>query len=36
MPVTPAATERPGYNQEAGSSLPRSGLLEPGDAADSR
>jgi len=28
MHFTPAAKNRPGYNQEAGRSLPRSGLLE--------
>jgi len=28
MPFTPAAKDRPGYNQGAGTSLPRSGLLE--------
>ena len=35
-PVTPERPGRSGYNERAESSLPRSGLLEPIDAADSR
>jgi hypothetical protein len=34
MPFTPAAKDRPGYNQGAGTSLPRSGLLEQTDAPE--
>jgi len=35
-PVTPERPGRSGYNERAESSLPRSGLLEPPDAMDSR
>ena len=36
LPVTHAGTRRPGYTDLEGISLPRSGLLEPPDAMDSR